>query len=104
MIGKFLAASAVLCGIALPGTAYADSHLPDLAAGKCVGGVSHMGMVDHCLGEKFPDGTYWIENLWTTPLPLIGAQEYQTNGLHCVVGDYPNFVNPAPPGGCGGAA
>lgn len=81
-----------------------DPHMPDLAAGKCVKGVSDMGMVKHCLGEPYADGTYWMENLWTTAFPVIGAQPYQSNGVYCVVGEYPNFVSPAPPGGCGGAA
>lgn len=99
-IGGAAAALAFSTGIASAD----DPHMPDLAAGKCVKGVSDMGMVKHCLGEPFADGTYWMENLWTTPFPVIGAQPYQSNGVHCVVGEYPNFVNPAPEGGCGGAA
>ncbi|TXH09156.1 MAG: hypothetical protein E6R04_08960 [Spirochaetes bacterium] len=80
-----------------------DPHMPDISIGKCVKGVSDMGLVKHCLGEPYPDGTYWMENLWTTILPVIGAQPYQTNGVHCVIGEYPGFVNPAPVGGCNGA-
>lgn len=79
----------------------ADPHMPDLATGRCVNGVRAMGMVQRCLGEPYPDGSYWMETQWMTMLPVIGPA-HQQNGVHCVTGD-PNFSNAAPEGGCGGA-
>jgi len=78
-----------------------DPHMPNLAAGKCVNGNPAMGMVQRCLGEPYPDGTYWMETQWMTMLPVIGPA-HQQNGVHCVIGD-PNFTNAAPEGGCGSA-
>nr|WP_046286250.1 hypothetical protein [Mycobacterium sp. UM_NZ2] len=79
----------------------ADPHMPNLAAGKCVNNPTAMGMVNRCMGEPYPDGTYWMETQWMTMLPVIGPP-WQQNGVHCVTGDM-NFTNAAPAGGCGGA-
>lgn len=96
-----VAALAFGAGIAHADDPAADPHMPDLAAGKCVNGNPVQGMVKRCLGEPYPDGTYWMETQWMTMLPVIGPP-WQQNGVHCVTGD-PNFTNAAPAGGCGGA-
>ncbi|MDD7812644.1 hypothetical protein PP713_08755 [Mycobacterium sp. CSUR Q5927] len=104
---KPIIAAAAVAALSLgAGIAHADPaddpHMPNLAAGKCTNSPTAMGMVNRCLGEPYPDGTYWMETQWMTVLPVIGPA-HQQNGVHCVIGD-PNWSNAAPPGGCGGAA
>ncbi|HEU4359876.1 MAG TPA: hypothetical protein VFR27_00025 [Mycobacterium sp.] len=102
--------STALAALVTPGPAAADPpgpdpNLPNMAANYCPGGRDDTPFVHHCMGTKYPDGSYWRESQYFvarySPDYLGGP------GLHCLIDygpmRYGSAIEPAPPGGCNGA-
>lgn len=101
--------AAGLAVLAAPGNALADPpppdpNVPNMAANYCPGGREDGPFVRRCIGNKYPDGSYWRESQYSvarySPDYLGGP------GLRCVIDyvrAYGSAIEPAPPGGCNGA-
>ena len=102
-----LAASTLV--FATPAHAGPDPHMPDPFTGNCPGGGGGNAWEGYCDGLHYPDGSYShkINYGAATAFPFFvpGQTKPTQVGLSCVIDpDGGPIPQPAPPGGCGGAA
>jgi hypothetical protein len=84
--------------------AYCDPHIPDPLHDHCLGGrMGSLTQDGYCDGEPYPDGSYWHLTQYGSPT-VDSPNGWMSLAKECVVHDGGAGTQPAPPGGCGGAA
>jgi len=79
-----------------------DPHIPDGAAGWCLGGQrADSGGQTHCLGEPFPDGTFYVQTQAHTAGNPFGPAVWGS-GIHCEQWIKGTNSTMGASGGCGG--
>ena len=67
-----------------------DPHIPNGAAGWCPGGQQHPYGLTYCLGQPFPDGTFYEQSFG-----IVASQPFRGP-------QWARYASCSSPGGCGG--